>query len=771
MGKHPILTGLNVEQRRAVTAPPGPIIVVAGPGSGKTRVLTHRIAWYVREWEVNPYQIVAVTFTNKAATEMRERAVKLLGGVTLGTQIRTFHSLCARLLRQEFARTEFGANFLIYDTVDQRAAIKQAIAEANITQQQYSPNHYLNAISAAKNQLRTSSDYVTKDYFSELVSRVYPHYEQLLARNDARDFDDLLLHAVQLFQQNSDIREKYQRFFKHLLIDEFQDTNYAQYEFIRLLSPPNKNLFVVGDPNQAIYGFRGADYRNLIRFRADYPGAEEITLFRNYRSPQFVLDLASSLINHNPQRSPLRLLAEQPNPISAVQMATLYRAHDDEDEAVFVTERIQTHVNEGGTLRDCAVMYRTNAQSRALETEFTRQNIPYQLIGGVSFYRRQEVRDILAYLRFLDNPRDTVSFERIINTPRRGIGNKTLSAFHVWTVKSGLNYGEALDLLREQENSPPKVKSSVPDETTALQIHLAQFTTAGKKSLLGFAHLVDKWRGLTQTASVAQLFRQIVDDIDYWDYLAKISETEAQRQERQENIEELERYLFDSPELSLSEFLTETTLVSDADAIDDRKDIATLQTLHTAKGLEYPVVFIVGLEEGILPHQLSLMERGGEQEERRLFYVGITRSMQQLFLSFSRFRGLIRGFRLQVHSRFLEELPQELLVNDRGKPLPSLSSGTKAPRGSSLDQNPSVTSFRNLNRHKRQNIKNLDDKKKLQPVYTVGARIRHPRFGTGEVIEIEALGTLDQVLTIHFDDRNFGEKRLIASRAKLVLLP
>ena len=457
--------------------------------------------------------------------------------------------------------------------------------------------------------------------------------------------------------------------------------------------------------------------------------------------------------------------------MSAVQKATLYRAHDDVDEAVFVTERIQTHVKVGGTLRDCAVMYRTNAQSRALETELTRHNIPYQLIGGVSFYRRQEVRDILAYLRFLDNPRDTVSFERIINTPRRGIGNKTLSAFHVWTVKFGLNYGEALDLLREQENSPPKVKSSVPDETTAIQIHLAQFTPAGKKSLLSFAHLVDKWRELTQTASVAQLFRQIVDDIDYWDYLAKISETEAQRQERQENIEELERYLFDSPELSLSEFLTETTLVSDADAIDDRKDIATLQTLHTAKGLEYPVVFIVGLEEGILPHQLSLMERGGEQEERRLFYVGITRSMHQLFLSFSRFRGLIRGFRLQVHSRFLEELPQELLVNDRGEPLSSPSSGTKALPGSSSDQNPSVTSFRNPNKHKRQKIKNPDDKKKLQPTYSVGARIRHPRFGTGEVIEIEALGTLDQVLTIHFDDRNFGEKRLIASRAKLVLLP
>ena len=300
MSEHAILRGLNEEQRRAVTAPPGPLLVVAGPGSGKTRVLTHRIAWYVQEWDIRPYSIVAVTFTNKAATEMRERAGRLLGGGTLGAQVRTFHSLCARLLRQEFAHTNFSANYLIYDTVDQRAAIKQAVAESNIHQQQYSPRLFLRAISAAKNKLQTSRDFVGKDYFGELVARVFPHYEQLLARNDARDFDDLLLHTVQLFQRNTELRDKYQRFFAHLLVDEFQDTNHAQYELIRILAPPRDSLFIVGDPNQAIYGFRGADYRNLIRFRSDFPAAEEITLFRNYRSPQFVLDLASALINHNP---------------------------------------------------------------------------------------------------------------------------------------------------------------------------------------------------------------------------------------------------------------------------------------------------------------------------------------------------------------------------------------------------------------------------------------------------------------------------------------
>lgn len=774
MGEHPILYGLNEEQRRAVTAPPGPIIVVAGPGSGKTRVLTHRIAWYVRELDIRPYQIVAVTFTNKAASEMRERAGALLGGGTLGAQVRTFHSLCARLLRQEFAHTHFSANYLIYDTVDQRAAIKQAIAEANIIQQQYSPKHFLNAISSAKNQLQTAREFIGKDYFGELVSRVYPHYEQLLARNDARDFDDLLLHTVQLFQQHSGIREKYQHLFQHLLIDEFQDTNYAQYELIRTLSPPHKSLFVVGDPNQAIYGFRGADYRNLIRFRADYPKATEIALFRNYRSPQFVLDLASSLINHNPQRAPLHLLAERTKHKTTPQFATLYRAVDDEDEARFIAQGIQSYVaEEGGMLRDCAIMYRTNAQSRALETEFTRQNIPYQLIGGVSFYRRQEVRDILAYLRFLDNPRDTVSFERIINTPRRGIGRKTLSAFHVWTVSAGLNYGEALDLLREQENITPNEMAAAADEKATKQIQQSQLSSAGKKSLLAFAHQLEKWRELTKTASVAQLLRQIVDDIGYWDYLAKISDTEAQRQEREENIEELERYLYTNPEMSLSDFLTETTLVSDADDLDHGRDIATLQTLHTAKGLEYPVVFIIGLEEGILPHQFSLMEKGGEQEERRLFYVGITRSMDQLFLSFSRSRTLIRGFRFQDASRFLQELPPKLLVNEHGESLKSLISGKRAlPESSAVTQpNSFELSIFSSGKRKIPKAKPQYPKEKAKPTFPIGARVRHPRFGTGEVLHIEALGTLDQVVTIHFDNRKFGEKRLIASRAKLERLP
>ena len=761
-------------------------MVVAGPGSGKTRVLTHRIAWYVHKWGIRPRSIVAVTFTNKAAAEMRERAGRLLGGGTLGAQVRTFHSLCAHLLRNEFARTNFSANYLIYDTVDQRAAIKQAVAEANIHQQQYSPRLFLNAISAAKNKLQTSRDYVGKDYFGELVARVFPHYEQLLARNDARDFDDLLLHTVQLFQRNAEIRDKYQRLFAHLLVDEFQDTNHAQYELIRLLAPPQESLFIVGDPNQAIYGFRGADYRNLMRFRADFPAAEEITLFRNYRSPQFVLDLASALINHNPQRAPLRLLAEHAKHKPAEKRATIYRADDDEDEARFVAEHILSRLHDAnGLLRDCAVMYRTNAQSRALETEFTRQDIPYQLIGGVSFYRRQEVRDILAYLRFLDNPRDTVSFERIINTPRRGIGRKTLSDFHVWTVSAGLNYGDALDTLREQEGEPPNAATDVievKEKHEAAQPKGLRLSAAGKKRLLAFAEQLDGWRELAQSASVAQLLRQVVEEIGFWDYLAKISDTEAQRQEREENIEELEQYLLANPELSLSDFLTETTLVSDTDALDDERDIATLQTLHTAKGLEYPVVFIVGLEEGTLPHQFSLMEKGGEQEERRLLYVGITRSMSQLYLSFSDFRSLIRGSRYQDASRFLQELPLELLENEKGEPLSSLRARTRSLPSLEAVRLPAAGSLSERARHKlkhdigpgkitKAKAKPQPKAKEHQPAFPIGARVRHPRFGKGEVTHTEPLGTLDHVLTIYFDDRHFGEKRLIASRAKLERLP
>ncbi|MCY4106998.1 MAG: UvrD-helicase domain-containing protein [Chloroflexi bacterium] len=813
MAIHPLLEGLNAEQQRAVTASPGPIIVVAGPGSGKTRVLTHRIAWYVHERAIPASRILAVTFTNKAAKEMQERVRNLLSSATLGAEVRTFHSLCARILRQEFAHTQFSANYLIYDTVDQRAAIKQAITEANITQEQYSPNFYLKRISAAKNQLQTSREFFSNDYFGELVSRVYPHYERLLARNDARDFDDLLLHTVHLFQQNPTILQKYRRFFPHILIDEFQDTNFAQYRLVQLLAPAEPSLFVVGDPNQAIYRFRGADYRNLIRLRADHPSALEITLFRNYRSPQFVLDLASSLINHNPQTSPLRLLGEQPKAKTKPQAATLVRTLTDEEEANFVAEKVLDHVQGGGKLQDCAVMYRTNAQSRALETAFTRQDIPYQLIGGVSFYRRQEVRDILAYLRFLDNPRDTVSLERIINTPRRGIGEKTFHAFHLWTVKHRLNYGAALELLSESEaepteresplptsekpSLPPRKMTSSPDtdrnsiseegklpdaDAYNVQQFLAQsLSPVGKKNLLRFAHQVNGWRALVNSASVGNLFRTIVDDIHYWDHLAKISDTEAQRQDREENLEELERYLFDHPDLALSEFLLETTLVSDVDELDDRRECATLQTLHTAKGLEYPVVFIIGLVDGILPHSFSLQERDGVEEERRLFYVGITRSMNQLYLCYFGLRGAHFATQSQSPSRFLAELPVEFLVNEKGEPIQSLN----AKHSTESSSEKSALLVHTLGRHQKRNETSrqkgekrkfiheaaLAKKKPPLPAFSTGTRVRHKRFGSGIIIAMEQLGELDLVLTIDFDDRQFGEKRLIASRAQLSLLP
>lgn len=779
MSEHAILRGLNEEQRRAVIAPPAPIMVVAGPGSGKTRVLTHRLAWYVRELRIEPRHIVAVTFTNKAAAEMRERAGRLLGGSTLGARVRTFHSLCATLLRQEFAHTEFSGNYLIYDTVDQRAAIKQAITEANLDLHHYRPRQLLQAISTAKNQLQTAAEFAGQDYFGELVARVYPYYEELLARNDARDFDDLLLHTVQLFQRNPNIRQKYQRLFAHLLIDEFQDTNHAQYELIRLLAPPRDSLFIVGDPNQAIYGFRGADYRNLLRFRADFPQAEEITLFRNYRSAQYVLDLASALINHNPQREPLRLLTER-HERADVERATLYHALDDEDEARFIAERVLRHADGApGRLRECAVMYRTNAQSRALETEFTRQNIPYQLIGGVSFYRRQEIRDILAYLRFLDNPHDTVSFERIINTPRRGIGRKTLADFHHWCVSEGMNYGAALDALRERENDlQPDEPTKAKTQGERAAARPTPISASGRKRLLAFAELLERWRELTNTASVSILLRQIIDDIEFWAYLARISDTEAQRQEREENVEELERYLGENPALSLSDFLTETTLVSDVDELDGERDIATLQTLHTAKGLEYPVVFIIGLEEGNLPHELSLNEPGGEQEERRLFYVGITRCMSQLFLCHSEYRSLIRGARYRTASRFLRELPPALLEDERGRAIaaPALPGDSLAGAKAALP--PGAKGMPDWVRRQliSPSATGAKAKRKVGAIRTpappkinlaIGARIRHQRFGAGQVIHTEPLGTLDQVLTIRFDDRQFGEKRLIASRARL----
>ncbi len=774
MSESKILKDLNEEQKRAITAPPGPVLVLAGPGSGKTRVLTHRIAWYVHERDIPPQNIVALTFTNKAAREMRERAEALLQGSLIGARMRTFHSLCAGLLRRESADTHFGADYLIYDQQDRHTAIKQALYAEELDHHRYPPRQFLRAISSAKNQLIEANQFSGEDYFGELVARVYRRYAELLARNNARDFDDLLLHTFQLLKTNAEIREKYQHIHAHLLVDEFQDTNYAQYHILRLLAPTsNSSLFIVGDPNQAIYGFRGADYQNLARFRADYPAVQEIVLFRNYRSPQYVLDLASALINHNPQRQPVRLIAaaSHSKPIGDGQKpprATLIRVDDDRTEAQFVCAVLREHLSREGNLRDCAVMYRTNKQSRALETELTRQKILYQLIGGISFYRRIEVRDILAYLRFLENPRDSVSFERIINTPRRGIGEKTLAKLHQWSTKAGLNYGQALDVLRENA-VVDDWDSEVRNESVALLADL-NINNMIRSKLFHFAELLESWRDLAQSAPVARLLRQVMDDIQYWDYLAKISDSEEQRQKRVENVEELESYLSENSELTLTEFLAEATMVADVDEHGPERDLVTLQTLHTAKGLEYPLVFIVGLEDGILPHRLSLDEKNGVQEERRLFYVGITRCMNHLFLSHSQYRNLPQGANLRQPSRFLRELSPALLQDERGRSLQSLpakliSQLQDSIKGKTLEL-PAVTPKRKRNGDSNSGLA-AEKAEGESNEFAVGMRVSHPRFGPGEILAIQELGPDDHVLTVAFANQEFGQKRLVASRVKL----
>ncbi|MEO8393112.1 MAG: UvrD-helicase domain-containing protein, partial [Chloroflexota bacterium] len=442
---------LNEQQRASVTAGDGPILVLAGPGSGKTRVLTHRIAYLFQENGISPYHILAVTFTNKAAAEMRERVEKLLGGRLDGLQIGTFHSICARLIRIEAAHTPYDRDYVIYDTDDQISVIKSLMAEMNIDNKKFKPGGVLGAISTAKNELIEPGDYVSRDYFGEVVSRIYPKYQQRLINSNALDFDDLLMQTVILMRDHADVREKYQQRYEHVLVDEFQDTNTAQYQLVKILSKPQDNVFVVGDEDQGIYAFRGADYRNVMQFRRDYPQARVILLEQNYRSTQIVLDAARAIIDKNKHRTPKALFTDR----SGGELVTVYEAYSESEEGEFVVNTITRAVKRGQySLRDFAVMYRTNAQSRAFEEAFIKYGMSYKLVGGVGFYKRREVRDLVAYLRVINNPNESVSFERVINVPGRGIGKKSQEQFSEWAVANNLTISEALDAILRGVASP-----------------------------------------------------------------------------------------------------------------------------------------------------------------------------------------------------------------------------------------------------------------------------------------------------------------------------
>jgi len=731
-----ILDGLNPAQREAVEAIEGPVLVLAGPGSGKTRVLAHRVAYLVRECSIPPYNIMAVTFTNKAAGEMRNRLADLIGTRLQKLTIGTFHAICARILRREAEALSLRRDFVIYDSSDQLSLVRQALKNLNLDDKTYRPQAVHGAISRAKNELISSQNFHPQTYWQEIAGRVYGRYQELLAVNNALDFDDLLMGTVHLFREHPDVLDKYQRRYVYILVDEWQDTNTAQYELVRLLSGKRRNVFVVGDEDQSIYGWRGADFRNVMRFRQDFPEVRTILLEQNYRSTQTILDVANAVIAPNVHRTPKRLHTSK----ETGQLIVIHEAYNEVEEAQYVVETIGHLVAQGEARPgDCAVMYRTNAQSRALEDAFVWAGMPYKLVGATRFYARAEIKDVLAYLRVIHNPADNVSLARILNVPRRGIGARTQTALENLATQMGTSLYGALQALKEKSEGQ---KEGGAEGTGG---NLGEvFTARVRKPLAQFAELLDGFITTRDKVSVPELLNRLLEATGYESYLRDGTE---EGEDRWSNVMELftvaREYAALSPEEALTTFLEEVALVSDVDNLDENADAPTLLTLHSAKGLEFPVVFMVGLEEGLLPHNRSFDDAEQMEEERRLCYVGITRAKERVYLVHAFRRTLHGSSDVSLPSRFLEDIPDHLVAGRATK-------RTGAKRGKHFS--PRQTEW-------------------TSPVtpgpiaqFRAGERVRHSTFGEGIVIE-SRLRDNDEEVTVAFEGD--GVKRLLVSFAKL----
>jgi DNA helicase II / ATP-dependent DNA helicase PcrA len=727
-----LLSGLNPEQAQAVAAGLGAILVLAGPGSGKTRVLTNRVAYLIREMGVPPYRIMAVTFTNKAANEMKERIERLLGhNIVKGLAIGTFHSICARILRAEAALAGLRTDFVIYDSDDQVALMKQVMAELNIDTERVKPRTFLSMISNAKNEMIPPEQYPQSGPQDRDVAKAYKRYDTLLRQNNAVDFDDLLILPVRIFLANPEILDRYQGYYEHLLIDEFQDTNAAQYTLIRLLAGKHSNLFCVGDPDQSIYRFRGADYRNVTRLEQDYPNRQVILLEENYRSHQIILDAAMAVIDKNSNRTRKQLHSSRED----TERIAFKQLMDEKDEAQYVGWTIAQMKKQGlYHYRDCAVMFRTNAQSRALEEAFRSINIPYRLIGGIRFYSRAEVRDVLAYMRVIQNPDDTISLKRIINVPARGLGKQTITRLEAWAAAGRLSMDQALASL---EDTP---EAALP------------FAKKAAKGLIDFAAFLRKWRALRDSAPVGEVMFQVLQDTSYRDYLR---DGTPEGMEKEQNVLEFLRAA-ESTERTLAEYLTDIALVADVDNYDEDAEGAVMLTLHAAKGLEFPVVFIVGLEDGILPHMNAVDSGDSEDlaEERRLMYVGITRAKDVLHLTWARRRSQYGGLGESTKpSRFLTDIPSELVRGNLPPPPSEYRRISSEWQPAIQIQGPTRAA--------------PAARAKIVSLYKKGQRVRHDRFGDGTIINSVIRGS-DEELDIKFDTH--GTKRVSATIAPLHLL-
>ena len=712
--KERILEGLNPEQREAVLHTEGPLLILAGAGSGKTRVLTHRLAWLVRERGVGPENLLAITFTNKAAEEMRRRLQGLVGGRSRAMWISTFHAACARMLRRDAERLGFQRNFAIYDEEDQRRLIVRLMHDNEIDTKRYPPRAVRSRISLAKNELLSWEDYKRKarDDFESVTGEIFRIYQETLARNNAMDFDDILVHALALLELYPSLLEEYQERFHYISVDEYQDTNRAQYRWVNLLAARRRNLCVVGDDDQSIYSWRGADLRNILDFEHDYPDARVIRLERNYRSTQVILEAAHGVVAGISGRKPKKLWTDRAEgePVRLFEAATGY------EESLYVMEEIGRLTARGYRLNDIAVFYRMNAQSRIFEETMLKLGVPYKIVGGYRFYERREVKDILAYLKLLANPQDEVSLLRVINVPRRGIGETTLGHLQAYASAQGIPLWEA---LRRAEEVP-------------------QLASGARGKLAGFVRLVEELRG-AEDLPLQELVRQVQVKSGYLEELRREKTIESEG--RLENLEELlrvaEEFQRGRPEEGLQGFLEQVSLLSDIDYYDEQEGAVTLMTLHNAKGLEFPVVFMVGMEEGVFPHFRSVAE-GREDEERRLCYVGFTRAKDLLYLTRSSCRVVYGQPQQCLASPYLGDIPDELVERV----------GAEEVREAAAER---------VQRKMEELAESLQ----------VGDRVLHRVFGTGVVREVSVSSSGPEA-TVEFP--GIGTKRLLLALAPLVRL-
>ena len=735
------LEQLNDVQQEAVKAANGPVMIIAGAGSGKTRVLTYRIA-YLIDCGVPPHQILALTFTNKAANEMKSRIVGLVGEKANGIWMGTFHSMFARILRKEAEVLGYTRSFTIYDSEDSLQLVKKVMERLNLSRDQFNPNAVRARISAAKNQLiapRRFSE-MAKELFDEKVGLVYAEYENRLLKNNSMDFDDLLVNPIHLFEKKPEKLERYQYRFKFILVDEFQDTNRAQYVVTKQLSAKQRNICVVGDDAQSIYSFRGADIRNILDFSKDFADCQTFRLEQNYRSTKSILAAADRVIHHNTEQIHKKLWTSN----EQGESVTILECSDDRDEGREIVELVQNEISEKKLdLKDFAILYRTNAQSRSLEDALRRSSIPYTIVGGIRFYERKEIKDVLAYLRVIVNPRDEESLNRIINYPPRGIGETSLNRLQSYATIQGIGLIDALNKLEKISDLPDRAKRSMSE----------------------FAAFIEKHRSMRSQVSLSEFVRSLVDELGILTVFKeeRTNESMARWENVQELLSAISEFADDHPDGTLEEFLEEVSLVSDIDSYEGTRNVVTLMTLHSSKGLEFPIIVIAGIEEGLLPFYSSAIEPAELEEERRLFYVGITRAEKKLYLTYARMRYRFGEPSYMNQSRFLSEIGSENIVGKRSRSL-GTAAVERTNHTARIADRSTARQVLEEDHYHRDYLPDYDSEFQESVDVRQGAIVIHEMFGRGKVVAISGKGDARKAV-VHFDD--YGMKSLMVKYARL----